>query len=161
MTAPDAALNLTPLEPPPNRSRGRRRSLGVVLLMIAAVGVLLSQGLLRNLNYFETVQQAMHQRATLGTREFRLEGLVSQNSIRRTAQGTSFYLDGTHQREIFVEAFGQPPQLFQSNIPVVVDGHFTSARSMLFIATQIIVKHTSSYVATHPKRVKAPNGTVR
>ena len=27
--------------------------------------------------------------------------------------------------------------------------------------TQILVKHTASYIAAHPKRVKAPNGTVR
>ena len=152
---------LTPLEPPTTRTRSRRRSVAVVVLLAVAIGALLSQGLLNNLNYFETVQQAMSQRATLGTRDFRLEGVVSRGSIARTANGASFYLDGTKHREIFVEAHGQPPQLFQNDIPVVVDGHFTSVHSFKFIATQIIVKHTSDYVASHPKRVKAPNGTVR
>jgi len=60
-----------------------------------------------------------------------------------------------------VRESGSPPQLFQGNIPVVVDGHFTSATSRVFVANQIIVKHSSSYVAQHPNRVKAPNGSVR
>ncbi len=160
MVVTEAPLEVSPLEPPPTR-RGRRRSLAVVALLVVAVGALLAQGLLSNLNYFETVKQAMSQRATLGTRDFRLEGVVAQGSIMRTASGAEFYLDGSRPREVFVRATGSPPQLFQPNIPVVVDGHFASRTSSVFLATQIIVKHTANYVAQHPKRVRAPNGSVR
>jgi cytochrome c-type biogenesis protein CcmE len=133
----------------------------VLVVLALAVLALLSQGLLHSLNYFETIDQAMSSRAKLGTQTFRLEGVVVAHTIDRTSSGASFWMSGGHGEEIFVSAHGTPPQLFQSNIPVVVEGHFTSETSDRFYATQILVKHTASYISAHPNRVKAPNGTVR
>jgi len=161
VTLTDQPFDLTPLEPPLERRRSRRRSWLVIALIVVAVGALLSQGLLHNLNYFETVDEAMHHRQMLGTTQFRLEGVVAPGTIQRTATGSTFFLNGTVSHEVFVVAHGQPPQLFRGDIPVVVDGHFTSSSSSVFDANQIIVKHTSDYVAQHPERVKAPNGSVR
>lgn len=161
MTTTETRPELSPIEPPPSPSRRRWRSLVVIGVMVAAIVALLSQGLLSNINYFETVQQAMHDRATLGTNDFRLEGLVQTGSIERTAQGANFYLDGTTTNEVRVIDSGSPPQLFQNDIPVVVDGHFASDSSNVFYADQIIVNHSSNYIAAHPNRVKAPNGSVR
>ncbi|HWD95728.1 MAG TPA: cytochrome c maturation protein CcmE [Acidimicrobiales bacterium] len=156
----DTASDLTPVSAPPTKRRGRWRTIGVLVVLVGAVLALLSQGLLHSLNYFETINQAMNSRAKLGTQTFRLEGVVKAHTINRTANGASFWITGGgHQ--IFVNAHGSPPQLFQSNIPVVVEGHFTSDSSDTFYGTQIIVKHTASYIAAHPHRVKAPNGTVR
>jgi cytochrome c-type biogenesis protein CcmE len=156
----DAPLDLTPVAAPPTKRRGRWRSIGVLALLAAAVLALLSQGLLHSLNYFETIDQAMHSRATLGTKTIRLEGIVKAHTIDRTSTGASFWIRGGG-KEVFVNAHGSPPQLFQANIPVVVVGHFTSATSDRFDGTQILVKHTASYIAAHPKRVRAPNGTTR
>jgi cytochrome c-type biogenesis protein CcmE len=89
-----------------------------------------------------------------------LEGVVKPHTIDRTSRGASFVMTGG-DKEVFVNATGSPPQLFQANIPVVVEGHFTSETSDNFVATQILVKHTATYIAKHPNRVKAPNGTVR
>jgi cytochrome c-type biogenesis protein CcmE len=102
----------------------------------------------------------MTSRAKLGTETFRLEGVVKPHTIDRTSRGASFWMTGG-DKEVFVNATGSPPQLFQANIPVVVEGHFTSETSDKFVATQILVKHTSTYIAKYPNRVKAPNGTVR
>jgi cytochrome c-type biogenesis protein CcmE len=158
---PDADdFDLTPVAAPPSTRRGRWRSVAVLAVLALAVLALLSQGLLHSLNYFETIDQAMHSRAKLGTRTFRLEGVVKPHTINRTSTGASFWMTGGRE-EVFVDARGTPPQLFQSNIPVVVEGHFTSVTSDRFVATQIIVKHTATYIAAHPNRVKAPNGTVR
>lgn len=140
--------------------RSRWRTWGVLVALAVAVLALLSQGLLHNLNYFETLPQAEHQRATLGTRTIRLEGVVDAHTIARTATGASFWMSGGRYR-VFVAATGTPPQLFQANIPVVVVGHFASARAQRFDATEIMVKHSASYIAAHPRRVRAPNGTVR
>jgi cytochrome c-type biogenesis protein CcmE len=156
----DTADDLTPVSAPPTKRRGRWRTIGVLVVLAGAVLALLSQGLLHSLNYFETIDQAMSSRAKLGTQTFRLEGVVKPHTIDRTANGASFWMTGGGH-EIFIDAHGSPPQLFQSNIPVVVEGHFTSDTSDKFYGTQIIVKHTASYIAAHPKRVKAPNGTVR
>jgi len=159
VTAEDT-LDLTPVAPPPSPNRSRRRSIGVLVVLVAVIAVLLSQGLLRSLNYFETIDQAFANRASIGTKVIRLEGVFRAHSIVRTANGASFEMTGG-RHEVFVVAYGSPPQLFQANIPVVVVGHFSTATSTTFDGTQILVKHTSSYIAQHPGRVKAPNGSVR
>lgn len=159
---PDAdSLDLTPVAAPPVPRRGRRRTIAVLVVLVLAVLALLSQGLLHSLNYFETIDQAMSARATLGTTTIRLEGIVKPHTIDRTSSGASFWMTGGKGQEVFVNAHGSPPQLFQANIPVVVVGHFTSSTSDRFDATQILVKHTASYIAAHPKRVKAPNGATQ
>jgi cytochrome c-type biogenesis protein CcmE len=129
--------------------------------LVLAVLALLSQGILHSLNYFETVDQALGQRAKIGTEVIRLEGVVKPGSIDRTSSGASFVLTGTGDHQVVVNAHGSPPELFQANIPVVVVGHFDTATSPDFYGTQIMVKHTATYIAAHPKRVKAPNGTTR
>jgi cytochrome c-type biogenesis protein CcmE len=156
----DATFDLTPVAAPPSKRRGRRRTIGVLVVLALAVLALLSQGLLHSLNYFETIDQAMNSRARLGTETIRLEGVVEPHSIVRTSSGASFWMTGGG-KEVLVHAHGSPPQLFQANIPVVVVGHFTSSTSDSFYGTQILVKHSASYITAHPKRVKAPNGTVR
>ena len=59
-----------------------------------------------------------------------------------------------------VENRGSPPQLFQPDIPVVVVGHFASGGSYVFVSNQIMVKHSASYVAAHPDRVRGKDGKV-
>jgi len=157
----EALHDLSPVAPPVSKNRSRRRSIGVLVVLVLAVLALLSQGILHSLNYFETVDQVFAHRASVGTKVIRLEGVVEPGSITRTANGASFTLTGSKGRRVDVSAHGSPPQLFQANIPVVVVGHFTSATSFAFDGTQIMVKHSSSYIAEHPTRVKAPNGTSR
>jgi cytochrome c-type biogenesis protein CcmE len=154
-------LDLTPIAPPTTKSSSRRRTIGVLVVLVVAIVALLSQGLLHSLNYFDTVDQVLASRAKIGTTTIRLEGVVKPDTITRTARGASFWMIGTGSREVHVISRGTPPQLFQANIPVVVEGHFTSAHSTTFDGTQILVKHTATYIAQHPKRVKAPNGSVR
>jgi cytochrome c-type biogenesis protein CcmE len=145
--------------PPPRRRRRRSTRLWIVFaLLIGAFVFLLVEGLGSSLNYFDTVNQALAHRGTLGTTTFRLEGDVVPGSIHPTAVGTNFSIcQGAHS--VAVKNTGSPPQLFQVNIPVVVVGHFTSATSSAFVSNQILVKHTATYTAQHPGRVKANTGT--
>ena len=124
---------------------------------MGAFGFLIVKGLTGSLNYFETVDQALAHRAMLGTQTFRLEGLVVPGSVHRTPDGVSFIAAGTHGR-VAVTNNGNPPQLFQPDIPVVVVGHFSGST---FLSNQIIVDHTAQYIEEYPKRVEAPNGTRR
>jgi cytochrome c-type biogenesis protein CcmE len=87
--------------------------------------------------------------------------VVEPRTVSRTARGADFWITGGRGERVYVREVGAPPQLFRANIPVVVQGHFTSDTSSIFRADQILVKHTASYIAQHPSRVKAPNGTVR
>ena len=149
-----------PATPQARRRRTSRRVLVVFALLIVAFVFLLVEGLGSSLNYFDTVDQAVAHRATLGTTTFRLEGTVDAGTIRSTATGTDFDISqGAHV--VHVANTGSPPQLFQANIPVVVVGHFTSASSSNFVSNSILVKHSATYIEQYPTRVRAKNGTVR
>ncbi|MGB8196747.1 MAG: cytochrome c maturation protein CcmE [Acidimicrobiales bacterium] len=154
-------LDLTPVAPPTTKHSSRRRSIGVLVILVVAIVALLSQGLLHSLNYFDTVDQVFANRAKIGTTTIRLEGVVKPHTITRTSSGASFWITGSGTKEVYVISRGTPPQLFQADIPVVVAGHFTTSHSTTFDGTQILVKHTSTYIAQHRNRVKAPNGSVR
>lgn len=153
-------LDLTPEKPKPTRS-SRRRSFAVLATLVLAIGALLTQGMLSSLNYYKTVDEVFADRASVGTREVRLEGMVQKGSIERTSTGADFSITGATGKAVSVSAVGEPPQLFRPNIPVVVVGAFTSTTGYEFRATQIMVKHSAEYKEKHPDRVKAPDGTVR
>jgi cytochrome c-type biogenesis protein CcmE len=156
----EATPDLTPVDLPAVRS-SRRRTWLVVITMVVIIGFLLGQGMLSSLNYFKTTDEALAQRASIGTRVIRLEGTVTPHSIARTSRGADFTLEASHHRVVVVHESGTPPQLFRGNLPVVVVGHFVTAHSMVFVANQIIVKHTASYIAQYPNRVTAPDGSKR
>jgi cytochrome c-type biogenesis protein CcmE len=156
-----ATVEATPGNRPPAAPRRTRRRLAVVaVVLVAALVFLLAEGLGNSLDYYETVDQALAHRASLGTSPFRLEGLVVPGSVRKTAVGADFEVSGSSGR-LAVENRGSPPQLFKADIPVIVVGHFSSGRGTLFVSNQIMVKHSANYIASHPSRVRAPNGSVR
>jgi cytochrome c-type biogenesis protein CcmE len=128
--------------------------------LIAAVTFLLVEGLGSSLDYFDTVDQALAHRSALGTSTFRLEGTVLAGSVTRTAVGTDFTI-AQGADTVAVQNTGSPPELFQPGIPVVVVGHFNGNVAPTFVSDQIMVKHSADYIAQHPNRVKASNGSVR
>jgi cytochrome c-type biogenesis protein CcmE len=141
-------------------SRKKKRKVRLIVAGVVLVGAfafLLIEGLSNSLNYFETVNQAVAQRATLGSTTFRLEGLVVPGTIHATSTGVNFTVESSGVSEAVIET-GEPPQLFQPNIPVVLVGHFSGS---IFASDQIIVDHSAQYIAKYPSRVRAPNGTSR
>lgn len=143
-----------PQEHPP---RFRARHLVVGAVLVGAIAFLLFKGLSGSLDYFDTVDQAVAAKATLGAQTFRLEGLVVPGSVVRTATGVDFVAAGTRHRVQVINT-GNPPQLFQPDIPVVVVGHFSGST---FVSNQIIVDHSAQYIEQYPGRVRAPNGSSR
>ena len=140
----------------PAPRRRRLRYAVVAAVFAGAVAFLVSQ-VGGSLDYFETVDQAVAHRASLGAQTIRLEGLVVPGSVQRAGSGVDFVAAGTRAR-VAVHDTGSPPQLFQADIPVVVVGHFAGTS---FLAHQIIVDHSATYIEQHPGRVRAPNGTTR
>jgi cytochrome c-type biogenesis protein CcmE len=139
----------------PGGHRLRYAAVGLVLLV--ALAFLLVKGLGSALDFYLTADQAVAQRASLGSQTFNLEGLVEPGSIRATPRGVDFVVR-SGSTSLQVDNTGSPPQLFQANIPVIAVGHL---HGDTFVSDQILVKHTSTYIATHPGRVTAPNGTKR
>jgi cytochrome c-type biogenesis protein CcmE len=129
----------------------------VGLVLVGALGFLVAKGLGTALNFYLPANQAVAQRATLGTKTFNLEGLVEPGSIHATPSGVDFVVTAGATK-VAVQNSGTPPDLFQADIPVIAVGHFAGSA---FVSDQILVKHSSTYIAAHPNRVTAPNGTKR
>jgi cytochrome c-type biogenesis protein CcmE len=132
-------------------------------VIVAAIGFLVFKGITSAVVFFKTANEAVAQRATLGNSTFQLEGTVVPGTVRtiasRNATTVAFVIESSGVK-VVVNNTGSPPQLFQSGIPVIVVGHFVGATDD-FASDQILVKHSNSYIAAHPNRVKALNGTTR
>lgn len=143
---------------PPRRGRliSRRRAAAAGVVILVALGFLVFRGLTNATEYFLTTTQAVQQKATLGTKPFRIEGTV-ENNVHQVGDTVDFtiYSAGTAVKII---STGSPPELFKPGIPVVLDGHWAGN---VYRSDLIMVKHTSSYAAAHPNRLKSqlPPGT--
>ena len=133
------------------KSRVRLWVVGAVVA--AALGFLVFQGLGNATLYFRTADEAVAQRAQLGTRRFRIEGDVVDGSVHQVGNDVSFILTSKNV-EVPVRHQGDPPELFRPGIPVVLEGHYEGDH---FASDRILVKHSETYIAQNPDRVK-PTG---
>jgi cytochrome c-type biogenesis protein CcmE len=166
-TAPPASPPSTGSQPdagPPPVPRavpaGKRHTVRYVvvgLVLVGALVFLLVKGLGSALDFYLPADQAVAQKATLGDKTFNIEGVVAPGSIHSTKSGVDFVVT-SGAVHVAVQNSSSPPQLFQPNIPVIAVGHF---QGDLFVSDQILVKHTSTYIAQYPSRVTAPNGSKR
>jgi cytochrome c-type biogenesis protein CcmE len=144
--------------------RRQRRRLGIVgVVILAAIGFLVYKGITSAIVFFKTANEAVAQRATLGNTVFQLEGTVVPGTVHSSGNASGARVAFTVESsgvKVHVTNTGAPPQLFQSGIPVIVVGHFVG-RTDRFASNQILVKHSNSYIAAHPNRVRALNGTTR
>jgi cytochrome c-type biogenesis protein CcmE len=149
------ALSTLPpdIEPPRSRRRwlgSRRRQIAAVLVVLGAVAFIVAEGLNNATVYFKTANQAVADKAALGTSRFRIEGTVEPD-VRQVGTTTQFsiYAGGV---AVPVVDTGQPPQLFKAGVPVVLEGHWQGS---IYAADQIMVKHSADYVEAHPDRLKS------
>jgi cytochrome c-type biogenesis protein CcmE len=127
-----------------------RRQLVAGLVIAGALTFLLVEGLQNATIYFKTADQAVADRASLGSRQFRIEGTV-EPGVHQVGDVTTFSIVANNVQVQVVDT-GQPPQLFKPGIPVVLEGHWQGS---VYASDQIMVKHTASYVEAHPDRLKS------
>jgi cytochrome c-type biogenesis protein CcmE len=156
LTTPNAPAGAgpAPVSPPPRRRRplldNRRRQVVAGLVIAGALVFLLLEGLNNATVYFKTADQAVADRASLGSRPFRIEGTVEPD-VHQVGGVTTFSIVANGVRVQVVNS-RQPPQLFKPGIPVVLEGHW---QGQVYDSDQIMVKHTASYVEAHPDRLKS------
>ena len=113
-------------------------------LFAVLIGFLLWNNLSSNLVFYLTPTEAVDQQADFadGAR-FRLGGLVEVGSVRTTADGVEFTVsDGASA--VQVSHFGTPPQLFQEDVGVVVEGAWSGDA---FHSDTLLVRHDEQYRA--------------
>ncbi|HUS62527.1 MAG TPA: cytochrome c maturation protein CcmE [Acidimicrobiales bacterium] len=130
------------------RRSSRRLWLAGVIVAVA-VGWLLWRGLGDATVYFRTADEAIEQRAELGDRRFRVEGVVVAGSVKELDGVVRFDIE-ENGATVPVTHRGDPPELFQPDIPVVLEGHWAGKR---FASDRIMVKHSEEYRQDNPDRV--------
>lgn len=150
----DDSLDLAPRTDGRAPARPRRPwPAAVAVILLGAVAFLVYQGLNNATLYFRNADQAVAQREDLGDRRFRLQGTVVDGSVEQEGDGVVFAVEhGGEQVE--VHHFGDPPELFQPGLPVVLEGSWAD-REPWFASDRILVKHTNEYRAENPDRVPA------
>ncbi|MGH2685387.1 MAG: cytochrome c maturation protein CcmE [Actinomycetota bacterium] len=118
-------------------------------VIAVAIGFLVIQGLGSATLYFYRVDEAVAKRDELGERRIRLEGMV-QAEPRSGPDGTEFEIAGESGRTVSVVHAGDPPELFQPGIPVVLEGRFEGDG---FASDRIMVRHSEEYEAENPDRL--------
>ena len=134
----------------------RRRQVIAFGVIAVALGFLIFQGLGNATVYFKTADEAVAQRAKLGSHRFRIEGTV-QPDVHQVGQDVSFVIANNGVSGPVIHR-GDPPQLFKAGIPVVLEGRF--APDGHFASDLIMVKHTEDYVAKHPDRVRTAETSI-
>ncbi|MFZ6005707.1 MAG: cytochrome c maturation protein CcmE [Actinomycetota bacterium] len=148
-------MELTPRTAPApgatTRVRRKPWAYGVLLLVLAGLGVVVYQGLTSASLYFYNADEAVEQRADLGDRRFRLQGTVLGDSIEPTDRGVDFTI--AYERvQVDVRHDGDPPELFQPGIPVVLEGRWDPSGDF-FASDSIRVKHSEQYQADNADRL--------
>jgi cytochrome c-type biogenesis protein CcmE len=156
-SGPGQRLGPPSVPAPIGRTSHKIRYTVVGLVLVGSLAFILAKGLGSALNFYLTANQAVAERATLGGQTINLEGVVEPGSVHYTAKGADFVVT-SGPTKVQVDNTGSPPQLFGPDIPVIAVGHFSGNA---FVSDQILVKHSSTYIAAHPGRVTAPNGTKR
>lgn len=148
-------LDLTPREAPPVRGgddQKRKRLLvgGFLVVLLLVLGVVAWQGLSNAALYFRNADEAVAQRDELGDRRFRLQGVVVPGSVEREGVAVRFVV-AHNDVEVAVFHEGDPPDLFQPDIPVVLEGRWSQTDDV-FESDAILVKHTEEYESDNPDR---------
>jgi cytochrome c-type biogenesis protein CcmE len=147
-------LDLTPRELPARPARRWPAVLAIVVI-VAAIAFILFRGLGDATLYFYNADEAVEQRDELGDSRFRLQGTVVPESVVNTPNGVDFTVV-YHDVEVDVRHTGEPPDLFQEDIPVVVEGSWTDGPGDQAVveSDRIVVKHTEVYEEDNTDRLR-------
>ncbi len=163
---------LTPRTVPTARPRSqlaRWLTVGLAVLAFAAVGFVLYRGLSDAALFFRNADEAVADRAELGDSRFRLQGTVVEGTVRAEGDLVMFAVayDGV---VVDVAHRGPAPDLFQPDVPVVLEGRFadgpapegvtfvdtggTGRDGYHFASDRMLVKHDNEYVAENEGRLR-------
>jgi cytochrome c-type biogenesis protein CcmE len=137
----------------------RRQRLYLVALVVVAVGAAVALALRafqENILFFYTPTQLLAGEPPAG-KKFRLGGLVTQGSVRRTEGELEVRFDVTDNREtVTVRYAGVLPDLFRDGQGVIALG--TVGADGLFVADEVLAKHDENYMPPEVAEALAREG---
>ncbi len=124
----------------------KRRMIGV-LVIVAGVGLasaITVWSLRQNMLFFVSPSDVAEQNLPEG-QQFRLGGLVQQDSVQRAADGLGVeFLVTDGLATVTVNFDGILPDLFREGQGVIARGAFDAERT--FVATEVLAKHDENYM---------------
>lgn len=118
-------------------------ALGVVVL--AAAGLMIARALQTSLVYFVLPSEYARDAASFDGRRIRLAGLVEPGSVSFDDAQLQLTFNVTDSIKTYPVTYkGAPPDLFQENGGVVIEGQFHEG---VFVGDNLLVKHSNDY---HP-----------
>ena len=130
--------------------RSRARLWIVAGIVVVAIGFLVFQGLGNATLYFYQADEAVERQDELGEKRFRLEGVVVPGTVEQDGNGVAFEVVN-NDVTVDVVHEGDPPELFQPDIPVVLEGRFVGNAE--FASDRIMVRHSEEYQAENEDRL--------
>jgi cytochrome c-type biogenesis protein CcmE len=118
-------------------------TMGIGVLVFA--GFLIQRALNASLVYFILPSEYAAEPAEYDDRRIRLGGIVLDGSVAFDDQNLLLAFQVTDSLQTYpVQHYGTPPELFQENTGVVVEGRFEDG---VFVSDNLLVKHSEQYVA--------------
>lgn len=149
-------MDLSPRDttpPAPRRRKNNRKwvSIGLLVLVLAGGGLMLSKFLTSSLDYYCNVDEVGHKSGCEAGRRLRIQGTVEEGTLSTSKGVTTFGITFNKVTKKVVYD-GDPGGLFQECIPVVVHGTF-DAGTDTFDGDEVEVKHSNEYEAKNKTRL--------
>jgi len=153
-------LTPRPADPTVAAPRANRRkwvSIGVLMLVLAAGGVVLTKFLTSSLDYYCNADEVGHKSGCEAGRQLRIQGTVVEHSLK-SSQGVTTFDISFNRVTVPVVYDGDPGGLFQECIPVVVHGVLKTQvvdgkETSVFDGDEVEVKHSNEYEAKNKDRL--------
>lgn len=117
-------------------------------VVLVAAGLLMYRALSASLVYFILPNEYAQDPLEYDGRRIRLGGIVEEGSVRFDDERLQLTFQVTDSLQAYpVRHGGTPPQLFQENTGVVVEGRFDDG---VFVSDNLLVKHSEVYQAPKP-----------
>lgn len=142
------------LSPRARRPQGRRRWLPAVVIVGLVAGLLFvaTKALGDAAMFFYNADEAVAMQAELGDSRFRLQGKVQEGTIVDRGADVEFTV-AYNDVAVDVVHQGDPPELFQDDMPVVLEGRW-DAGGTVFSSDRMLVKHDETYETENDKRLR-------
>lgn len=126
-----------------NTASRRYGAIAVLVALVGVIGVVAWQARDATV-FFKNADEAVAEKASLGSQNFRLQGTVVGAPDLRPGNEPSRFTVAYNDVEVDVVHTGSEPALFKAGLPVVVEGSWNSAGNA-FDSNRILVKHTEDY----------------
>lgn len=136
----------------------QKRALGMIaglVIVLGGFGYMLAGNIGDNIVYFLTPAELLAKGEEAYGAPVRLGGVVKAGSVQWNAEALDLrFVMKEEGGEVAVHSKGAPPQMFQSDMGVIVEGRLarTADGQPLFEATNLMVRHSNEYQPPHDGR---------